>query len=37
MVVTGALLFYAIPVKTYLNIFFRMKVTLPSHFGHDHR
>lgn len=26
MVVTGALLFYAIPVKTYLNIFFRMKV-----------
>jgi len=26
MVVTGALLFYAIPVKTYLNIFFRLKV-----------
>ena len=26
MVVTGALLFYAIPVKTYLNIFFRIKV-----------
>jgi uncharacterized protein DUF6644 len=26
MVVTGALLFYAIPVKTYLNIFFRVKV-----------
>jgi hypothetical protein len=28
MVVTGALLFYAIPVKTYLNIFFRVKVAL---------
>ena len=28
MVVTGALLFYAIPVKTYLNIFFRIKVIL---------
>jgi hypothetical protein len=26
MVVTGALLFYAIPVKTYLNIFFRLKI-----------
>jgi len=26
MVATGALLFYAIPVKTYLNIFFRIKV-----------
>ncbi len=26
MVVTGTLLFYAIPVKTYLNIFFRLKV-----------
>src|ERR1022692_1495054 len=26
MVTTGALLFYAIPVKTYLNIFFRFKV-----------
>lgn len=26
MVVTGALLFYAIPVKTYLNIFFRIKL-----------
>ena len=26
MVVTGGLLFYAIPVKTYLNIFFRIKV-----------
>jgi len=26
MAVTGALLFYAIPVKTYLNIFFRIKV-----------
>lgn len=28
MVVTGALLFYAIPVKTYLNVFFRIKVVL---------
>jgi hypothetical protein len=28
MVTTGALLFYAIPVKTYLNIFFRIKVAL---------
>lgn len=26
MVVSGALLFYAIPMKTYLNIFFRLKV-----------
>ena len=26
MVATGALLFFAIPVKTYLNIFFRFKV-----------
>src|SRR5260370_10884654 len=26
MVITGALLFYAIPVKTYLNIFFRVKL-----------
>src|SRR5580704_7848738 len=26
MVVSGSLLFYAIPVKTYLNIFFRLKV-----------
>ena len=26
MVLSGALLFYAIPVKTYLNIFFRLKV-----------
>ena len=26
MVMTGALLFYAVPVKTYLNIFFRVKV-----------
>lgn len=26
MVITGALLFYAIPVKTYLNVFFRVKV-----------
>jgi hypothetical protein len=26
MVMTGALLFYAIPVKTYLNIFFRVKM-----------
>ena len=26
MVTTGSLLFYAIPVKTYLNIFFRVKV-----------
>lgn len=28
MVITGSLLFYAIPVKTYLNIFFRIKVAL---------
>lgn len=26
MAITGALLFYAIPVKTYLNIFFRLKL-----------
>ncbi len=26
MVISGVLLFYAIPVKTYLNIFFRLKV-----------
>jgi len=26
MAITGSLLFYAIPVKTYLNIFFRFKV-----------
>jgi hypothetical protein len=26
MVISGSLLFYAIPVKTYLNIFFRFKV-----------
>jgi hypothetical protein len=26
MVTTGLLLFYAIPVKTYLNIFFRLKM-----------
>ncbi len=26
MVATGALLFFAIPVKTYLNVFFRIKV-----------
>jgi uncharacterized protein DUF6644 len=26
MVISGSLLFYAIPVRTYLNIFFRMKV-----------
>ena len=26
MVITGSLLFYAIPVKTYLNVFFRWKV-----------
>lgn len=26
MVITGALLFYAIPIKTYLNIFFRLKL-----------
>ena len=28
MVASGALLFYAAPVKTYLNIFFRLKMTL---------
>jgi len=28
MLISGALLFYAIPVKTYLNIFFRIKVVL---------
>jgi hypothetical protein len=28
MVVSGALLFYAAPVKTYLNIFFRLKIVL---------
>ena len=28
MVLSGAALFYAIPVKTYLNIFFRVKVVL---------
>src|SRR5436305_4079469 len=28
MVVTGALLFYAIPVRSYQNIFFRIKVVL---------
>jgi hypothetical protein len=28
MVITGVLLFYAIPVKTYLNIFFRIKSIL---------
>jgi len=28
MVVSGGLLFYAIPVRTYLNIFFRIKVVL---------
>jgi hypothetical protein len=28
MVTTGALLFFAIPVKTYLNIFFRIKVLM---------
>jgi hypothetical protein len=28
MVASGALLFYAIPVRTYLNIFFRIKVAL---------
>ena len=26
MVISGALLFYAVPVKTYLNIFFRLKM-----------
>jgi len=28
MVVSGSLLFYAIPVRTYLNIFFRIKIVL---------
>lgn len=28
MVISGSLLFYAIPVKTYLNIFFRIKAML---------
>ena len=28
MVITGALLFYAIPVRTYQNIFFRLKVVM---------
>ena len=28
MVVTGALLFYAVPVRTYLNIFFRIKIAM---------
>lgn len=28
MVVSGSLLFYAIPVRTYLNIFFRIKVAM---------
>ena len=28
MVLSGALLFYAIPVRTYLNIFFRIKVAM---------
>lgn len=28
MVITGALLFYAIPVRTYQNIFFRVKVVM---------
>jgi hypothetical protein len=28
MVASGALLFYAIPVRTYLNIFFRVKVVM---------
>jgi hypothetical protein len=27
MVMSGTLLFYAVPVKTYLNIFFRLKMT----------
>ena len=40
MVVTGALLFYVIPVKTYLNIVFRIKLlfllilgTITDNFG----
>ena len=28
MVISGGLLFYAIPVRTYLNVFFRIKVVL---------
>ena len=28
MVVSGALLFYAIPVRTYLNVFFRIKIAM---------
>lgn len=28
MIVSGALLFYAIPVRTYLNIFFRIKIAM---------
>ena len=28
MIITGALLFYAIPVRTYQSIFFRIKITL---------
>jgi hypothetical protein len=28
MVISGALLFYAVPVRTYLNIFFRVKVVM---------
>ncbi|MGH9659594.1 MAG: DUF6644 family protein [Bryobacteraceae bacterium] len=28
MVISGALLFYAIPVRTYLNIFFRVKLAM---------
>jgi len=28
MLISGALLFYAIPVRTYLNIFFRVKVVM---------
>jgi hypothetical protein len=28
LVISGALLFYAIPVRTYLNIFFRIKVAM---------
>jgi hypothetical protein len=28
MVITGSLLFYAIPVRSYLNIFFRLKVAM---------
>jgi len=28
MVMSGALLFYAIPVRTYLNIFFRVKIVM---------